>query len=353
MKYRFAGWLTGGVVLCVTMLLMGGCGYKNAPVPPANVVPKAINDLRYKLDENGVELTWSYPDKTIKKTPLDDISSFELYRAEIPIEDYCASCPIPFGEPLELDGGSPVDGTVRRKASYQSSLLRAGHKYFFKVRSRTSWWADSGDSNIVTFVWFQPTAAPEGLTATPGDGQVSLRWQPVTSLNDGSSVEYAIKYQVLRSTGGKDFEKLGEPVTATEYVDRQVLNGLRYYYTVQSVMVIKDDFVNGGTSKTVAATPIDLTPPLPPVGVHVVRTGLGIKVFWDKSDASDIDAYRVYRRAASKDSYELLGEVEPEYTLFVDSKAGAGERYYYAVTAIDLATPPNESKKSKEATVRY
>lgn len=353
MKFGFVGRLKGGVLLGVSLFLIGGCGYKNAPLPPANVVPKAIADLLYKLDEKGVQLSWSYPVKTITGSALDDISSFELYRAEIPIEDYCANCPIPFEEPLELDGGSPVDGTMRRKASYQSSFLRTGHKYFFKVRSRTSWWADSADSNIITFVWSQPAVAPTGVTGTPGDGQVSLQWQPVTSLADGSAVGNDIKYQVWRSTNGKDLERLGVPVSATDYVDRQVLNGLRYFYAIQSMTVIKDDLVSGGTSKDVAVTPVDLTPPLPPVGVTVVRTGVGIKIFWDKSDAADIDAYRVYRRAANKDSYEFLGEVESEYTLFVDSKAGDSVRYYYAITAIDFVTPPNESKKSKEATVRY
>jgi uncharacterized protein len=353
MKYGFIGRLTGVLVLAVFLLLMGGCGYKNQPVPPASVVPKAITDLLYKLDENGVHLRWSYPVKTIRGSAIDDISSFELYRAEIPIEDYCANCPIPFGEPLELDGGSPIDGKVRRKASYDSSLLKAGYKYFFKVRSRTSWWAASKDSNIITFVWSQPALAPVGVTATAGDGQVSLQWQPVTTFADGSAVSNDIKYQVRRSTGGSTFEKLGEPVSATNYVDRQVLNGLRYFYTIQSITAINDDVVRGGISKTVAAIPMDLTPPLPPLGVTAVRTGVGIKIYWDKSDAADVNGYRVYRRAANKDSYQFLGEVAPEYTLFVDSKAGDKVRYYYAVTAIDLATPPNESEKSKEATVRY
>ncbi|MBU1565918.1 MAG: hypothetical protein KJ630_09855, partial [Proteobacteria bacterium] len=329
------------------------CGYKNAPIPPENVVPAAISDLKYTLGLKGVQLDWLYPVETIGGKSLDDISSFELYWAEIPIEDYCAACPIPFGEPMEIGGGPPFDGKIRRKASYEFSLLRAGYKYFFKVRSRTSWWADSADSNIITFVWFQPAAAPEGVTATAGDRQVVLKWQPVTLLVDGSPVEGVMKYQVLRSIGGKDFERLGEPVAATDYVDRQVSNGLEYFYIIRSMMVLKDDLVSGRVSKAVAATPLDLNPPPTPMGVTVVRTSVGIKIFWDKSAATDLGGYRVYRRAAGKDSYELLGDVESIYTLFVDSKAGDSVQYYYAVTAFDQATPPNESKKSTEATARY
>ena len=317
------------------------------------MVPRPITDLLYTVDDKGVQLTWSYPVKTIKGSAIDDISSFELYRAEIALDDYCGSCPIPFGEPMELDGGSPFDGEVRRKATFDTSLLMPGYKYFFKVRSRTSWWADSTDSNIITFVWFKPAAAPEGVAALPGDQQVFLVWQPVTRHTDGTAVERDMKYQVMRSVSGKKFERLGEPVADTSYVDQQVKNGVRYFYTIQSMMVLEDNLVNGGISKDVGVTPIDLEPPLPPLGIKVIQTGVGVKVFWEKSDADDLAGYRVYRRAAAKDSYEMIGEVESVYTLFVDTKASENKRYYYAVTAIDHAKPANESKKSREATTRY
>ena len=353
MKNRYMVQVTGLLLLGISFVLISGCGYKNRPIPPQRVVPEPITDLLYTVDDKGVQLSWSYPVKTIKGSAIDDISSFELYRAEIPLDDYCGSCPVPFGEAMELDGGSPVDGKVRRKATYESSLLRPGHKYFFKVRSRTSWWADSADSNIITFVWFKPAAAPEGVTAIPGDHEITLKWQPVTSHTDGSVVEMDMKYQVQRSDGGKKFERLGEPVAATEYVDRQVNNGVRYFYTIQSMMVLEDHLVNGGISKEVAVTPIDLEPPLPPLGINVIKTAVGVKIFWDKSDAADLGGYRVYRRAANKDSYKQIGEVESVYTIFVDTKAGDNVRYYYAITAFDQATPPNESDKSREATARY
>jgi fibronectin type 3 domain-containing protein len=87
--------------------------------------------------------------------------------------------------------------------------------------------------------------------------------------------------------------------------------------------------------------------------VTAVQTAAGIKVFWDRSAAPDLAGYKVYRRTAEQDRYELLGKVAPDYTLYVDAKANASVRYYYAVTALDGATPPNESSKSKEVTIRY
>jgi len=353
MKGGSAVRFTGLFLLGFLLLFFSACGYKNAPIPPQSVVPVAISDLRYTTDEEGVQLTWSYPVKTIQGAVLDDISAFELYWAEIPLADYCRSCPVPFAEPIELAGGATYDGTMRRKGVYESSLLRSGHKYFYKVRSRTSWWADSADSNIVTFVWFQPTAAPDGLTATPGDRQIILTWQPVTRFQDGSAVDKAMKYQVLRRVEGKKFQERGEPITATEYVDRDVQNGLKYFYTIQSMMVLQDELVSGGISEEMAVIPLDLTPPAVPTGVTVVWTGVGMKIYWDKNDAADIGGYRVYRRAADSSSFAQVGQVAAEYAIFTDASADENVRYYYAVTAIDQATPPNESKKSKEATSRY
>jgi len=353
MKNVYGIKLAGLFLLAVSLFLVAGCGYKNRPIPPESVVPRSIEDLRYSISDKGVRLNWSYPVSTIKGTTLSKIDSFELFMAEIPLDKYCGNCPIPFAEPLDLPGGESIDGEVRKVGSYDYSLLQSAHKYFFKIRSRTSWWASSNDSNVVTFVWFEPAAAPENVAAIPGDSEISLSWKPVTKRIDGQLVTLPLRYQVFRSAGGKDFEKVGKSLSATRFVDRQVRNGQKYFYTVQSLLVHGDEFVNGGISKDVSTTPVDLTPPLSPEGVTAVWTDSGVKIFWDKSDSADIAGYRVYRRAAERDNYELLGNVDPAYTIFVDSQAKENERYYWAVTAIDQAKPENESNKSREATIRY
>ncbi len=345
--------MAGSFFLAASLFLMGGCGYKNQPVPPENVVPQPIEDLRYSVSDKGVRLNWSYPVETIKRTTLTEIDSFELFLAEIPLDDYCGNCPIPFAEPLDLPGGESIDGEVRKEGGYDFSLLRSAHKYFFKIRSRTSWWASSDDSNIVTFTWFEPAAAPEKVAAIPKDSEIVLNWKTVTTLLNGQPVKMPLRYQIFRSAGGKDFEKVGEPLTTTRFVDRQVRNGQKYFYTVQSLLVHGSEFVSGGVSEEITATPVDLTPPLSPQGVTAVWTSGGVKIFWDQSESADIGGYRVYRRDAEKDSYELLGNVDPAYTIFVDPQAKDDKRYYWAVTSIDQAKPANESSKSREATIRY
>lgn len=352
MKIASGARFTGSILVMAILFFVGGCGYKNRPVPPEQIVPKAIEDLRYSIDEKGVKLTWSYPLETIKGTDIVEIDSFSLYRAVVPLKDYCKNCPIPFGEPIEVAGGVTSE-EERRQASYETSLLRPGHRYFFKVSSRTSWWATSNDSNIISFVWHVPVKAVASVQAKGGDSSVSVSWQPATTLLDGRKVENPVKYQVLRSLGGKGFDKIGEPVTGTTFVDRQALTGKKYFYKVQSLMDFDGNIVSGGVSDPVSGMAADMTASIPPSGVTAVRTGKGIKIFWNRLDDADVKGYKIYRRTASEDVPKVIGEVKAVYTIFEDTTASEDVKYYYSVTAVDMAEPSNESDPSREATIRH
>jgi hypothetical protein len=83
----------------------------------------------------------------------------------------------------------------------------------------------TGTSNAVTFT-IKP-AAPANLTATAGNAQVSLNWTAAA----GSA-----SYAVLRSTtSGSSYATIATGVSTTNYVDKKALNGISYFYIVQSV----------------------------------------------------------------------------------------------------------------------
>lgn len=345
--------VAGTMVLGAAILVAGGCGYKNPPVPPESIVPNAIEDLRYTVEDDAVNLTWTYPMETIKGTEISAISSFDLFRAEIPLEDYCPTCPVPFSEPIEVEGGETVLDDKQRVASYKYDMLRSGHKYFFKVQSRTGWWASSADSNIITFVWYEQSAAPTGLQATGVDSGVKLSWQPVSTYKDGKEVDGDVHYQVLRKSGSGDFARLGAPVKGTKYTDSGLKNGQEYSYKVQSIMLYGEDMVDGAVSNAITVKPVDTTPPPVPTGALAIETGSGIRLIWDSSMDDDTAAYRIYRRTSTSGKYTKIGTVKVPSTSFIDSDAKEEVRYYYSVTAIDNSSPPNESTKSKEATLRH
>jgi hypothetical protein len=75
-----------------------------------------------------------------------------------------------------------------------------------------------------------PPAAPKGLQAVPGDGAISLSWDP----NAGADLA---GYLVLRAIApGGTLERLTpEPIPGTTYSDTTAKSGVRYIYAVVAV----------------------------------------------------------------------------------------------------------------------
>ena len=341
----------GFLTLLVLMIFgVAGCGYKTMPIPPEEIVPKAITDLRYELDEKGVTLNWTYPEETVKGETLSDITSFKLYRAVVAADKYCENCPIPFGEPILVEGGAVAAGQART-AVYSATLLRPGHLFFFKVRSGAGWWAESADSNVVSFMWDLPPASSQNLDATVADRKVMLHWSPVTAHMDGTTITETVKYQVFRSSGGGVFSSVGGLQSGLEYVDDQVVNGRKYQYKVQTVTMYEKGQVGGGLSPVFAVIPVGETVLPVPTGVQGVRTANGVKIIWDRVEA-DLKGYRVYRRLPNESKPVIVGEVNVPATIFNDTSMPESDDWFYSVSSIDRVQPANESKLSAEVKVR-
>ena len=87
-----------------------------------------------------------------------------------------------------------------------------------------------------------PPAVPSGLTATPGDGQVTLAWTRASG---------AMTYNVKRATSpGGPYTTAGT-VTSSSYVDKGLTNDVTYYYVVSSVNLVNES----ANSAEVSATP--------------------------------------------------------------------------------------------------
>ena len=333
------------VLVTAGFLVSGGCGFKDDPVPPQNVLPRAISDLRVELNDQGATLRWSYPRKTVTGDPVEATDAFELFQAEIPEKEFCPSCPIPYRTTVDVPGGLMVPGSSK-SAIYEVRELRPGNLYYFKVRSKSGWWSESKDSNEVSFLWQTPPMAPQGLAAIGGDAQNLVQWQAVTLNMDGTPGTVPVRYRLYRGVDDGVVSVLGEPLTATSYRDQAVANGRRYTYQVQAESLYPHGQVNSGLSEAVVATPVDRTPPAVPLQVEALRTDIGVKIFWNDSPAHDLAGYRIYRRVPGADPV-LVGEVNLPYTLFVDTSAPNGE-VFYAVSSIDTQSPANESQRSAE-----
>ncbi len=114
-----------------------------------------------------------------------------------------------------------------------------------------------------------PPAAPTGLSATVGNGRVTLAWNPVA---------FATGYNVKRATaGGGPYSVIASNRVLTTYDDVSFTPGTTYYYRVSALNALGE----GPDSATVSATPtnalpdvvvtaISWTPADPGVGSNVV-----------------------------------------------------------------------------------
>lgn len=87
-------------------------------------------------------------------------------------------------------------------------------------------------------------AAPDGLTATPGNGQVQLAWNSVTN-----AASYNLYRAIASGAEGSTPYKTG--LAGTSYTDANVTNGVAYYYKLTAI----DSAGASAQSTEVSATP--------------------------------------------------------------------------------------------------
>ncbi|HIJ87658.1 MAG TPA: hypothetical protein HPP97_08230 [Desulfuromonadales bacterium] len=136
------------------------------------------------------------------------------------------------------DGGSPITGYTVVSApaggtdsnagttglSHIITGLANGTTYTFTVTATNTVGAGlaSAASNSVT-PSIPPPAAPIIGTATPGNSQATITWNPVSG---------ATYYNIYRSTTSGVQGTLVGSSTTTSYIDTTAVNGTTYYYTV-------------------------------------------------------------------------------------------------------------------------
>ena len=181
-----------------------------------------------------------------------------------------------------------------------------------------------------------PPAAPTGLTATAGDGSVSLDWA------DNSETDLA-GYNVKRSTvAGGPYTQIASGVGISGYTDNSVNNGTTYYYVVSAVDTSDNE---SGTSNEASATPLDTTPPAAPTGLVATAGDGTVSLDWTDNAEPDLASYNVNRSVVAGGPYTQVatGGGVSSYT---DTGLINGTTYYYVVTAVDTAG--NESANSNE-----
>ena len=252
------------------------------------------------------------------------------------------------------DGGSAITeyriyrGTISNGESYLTSVTGStttfldstvtnGITYYYKVSAVNSI-GEGPFSNEANATPVGVPTEPQNLIATPDNGQITLTWQ--SPISDGGAA--ITGYRIYRglSSGTETF--LVQVGVTTGYVNTGLTNGVTYYYYITAINTVGES----NPSNEVSATP--RTHPDAPLNLTAQPGNAQITLRWTPPNFNGgfpITEYKIYRSTSSGgESY--LTSVNGTTLTFTDTGLINGVRYYYYVSAVNVA---GEGPHSNEA----
>jgi uncharacterized repeat protein (TIGR03803 family) len=211
--------------------------------------------------------------------------------------------------------------------------LSNGTTYYFKVTAVNAS-GESGKSNEASARPVAPPAAPTGVTATPGNGQVTVGWIASSG---------ATSYNIYQGTtaGGEGATPVRTGVTATSMAITGLSNGTTYYFKVAAVDA-------GGTSPLSAeASAKPVAPPAAPTGVSATPGNAQVTLAWTAS--SGATSYNIYQGTTAGGESSIPVETGVTATSAIITGLANGTTYYFKVAAVNAG---GTSPLSAEASAR-
>ena len=239
------------------------------------------------------------------------------------------------------ESSSPVNSSPITSTSYPVTGLTNGSTYYFTVKAvnfnvisvnRIANGPSVGQASCeVSATPATVPGPPAGLTAAPGDRQVTLSWDPPAS-DGGSQVSSYNVYQGSSPGGESSSPVNSSPITSTSYPVTGLTNGSTYYFTVKAVNAQGP----GAASGEVMAVP--LTVPDAPTGLTAAPGSAKVTLAWNppaSDGGSKVSGYRVYY--ATSADFQGAAQVPAVLTGTALVLVGLtnGTTYYFWVTAVN------------------
>lgn len=317
------------LVVSLVLLALISCGKKANPLPKGMPVPAGISDLRGDVKDSVLFISFGIPSRNQDGTQVRDLDGFRILKG-------CGGCGGGLEHWKDIRLTDKEGYTIRNGRLYTyDNDLRQGFDYAYRVFSFTTKGIQGDGSNTFSIRWQETPSPPKNVTAKVGDSQVTLTCEK----------EQDALYNMYRLEGSiyPLFALNPSPLSACELTDGSLQNGKEYRYEVRAVRVYNGvPFEGEGT--TIAAVPMDMTPPGPPKDLKLEKKGVGVYLSWTPNAESDVVGYNAYRLRRGKT--EKINKDAIHEARFQDD--GPGEERYlsYYVTAVDASG--NESGPSRE-----
>ena len=223
------------------------------------------------------------------------------------------------------NGSYTTVATGLTDTSYTDTGLANGTTYYYAVTATN---ASGSSANSTQVNAITAPDAPGSVTATAGDGQVSLGWAASTG---------ATSYTVLRATSPNgSYTTVATGLAGTSHTDTGLSNGTTYYYAVVAT--------NGSGSSANSSQVNAITAPAAPTGLAATPDNAQVSLLWNSSTGAA--TYNVLRSTTSGSGYTSVatGLTGTSYT---NTGLTNGTTYYYVVTATNTGgTSANSSQVS-------
>jgi len=338
---------------------ISACGVQGLPHPPRLEQPAEIKDLALAQRGRTLEFTFSLPELAADGERLTKPLEAEILRAPVAADQAGPTAP---GE-LSLWKELRADDLARYQQGKKIVLpltlsdeefrQQHGGTFAFGARTLTRGFrhraVESDPSNVVQVILVDVSLPVNDLKIQAEEHALALSWSAPAQTMSGQPATNISAYRIYRSPTGKpgSFQLRGE-VSGQEYRDAEFKFGRAYYYKVLAVSKQDGSVAESEESATVEITPRDVFPPAAPRGLTALYTTGVVDVIWTANSEPDLAGYSVYRREESGAAKQISQDIL-RTPLFRDSSVAAGRKYFYRVTALDLAN--NESPACEEVQV--
>ncbi|WP_420852207.1 fibronectin type III domain-containing protein [Paenibacillus hamazuiensis] len=187
----------------------------------------------------------------------------------------------------------------------------------------------------------QAPAAPSGLTAEAGVGEVALSWLP----NVETDLHGYKMYQSIDN--GTTWDTRTDIGNVTAYTVTGLTYGQPYLFAITALDTSGNESLRSASVSATPLAPPDTTPPAAPAGLAAVPGDRQIKLSWLANSEPDLAGYQLFVSENGGNSWDSGTEVGLS-TAYTVTELTYGKPYTFALTATDTAG--NRSAKSAAVT---